>query len=141
MEAAWPTRLNIHSDWKEHLMIGSQALGSLAVFAGQALVGAVIAGSLALSILLTIQSAYTLYLMLYTWDQPEAYRRAQAPARFLPPQKSFTVLLPARHEEEVIQSTIERIASARYPLSLLEVVVICSADDMGTIAKAQQKIA
>jgi len=145
MEAARPTRLNTHSEWKVDrkvdMMIGSQALGSVAVFAGQALVGAVIVGSLVLSILLTIQAAYTLYLMLYTWDQPEAYRMAQAPARFLPPQKSFTVLLPARHEEEVIQSTMERIVRARYPMSLLEVVVVCSADDMGTIAKAQQKIA
>jgi glycosyltransferase XagB len=101
----------------------------------------IVAGSLVLSIALTIQSAYTLYLMFYTWDRPDAYRLAQAPTRFLPPQKSFTVLLPARHEEEVIQSTMERVVRARYPLSLLEVVVVCSADDMGTIAKAQQKIA
>lgn len=115
-------------------------LGSLAAFFGQVLVGPFIAGSLVLSILLTIQSAYTLYLMLYTWDRPEAYKMAQAPARFIPPQKSFTVLLPARHEEAVIQSTMEKVVRARYPLSLLEVVVICSADDTGTIAKAQQKI-
>src|SRR5258706_12960391 len=50
-------------------------------------------------------------------------------------------MLPARHEEDVIQSTIERVIRANYPLSLLEVVVICSIDDTGTIAKAQQKIA
>jgi glycosyltransferase XagB len=95
----------------------------------------------ALSILLTIQSVYTLYIMLYTWDRPEAFLRSKAPARFLPPQKSFTVMLPARHEEDVIQTTIERVVRANYPLSLLEVVVICSVDDTGTIAKAQQKIA
>src|SRR6266852_9445062 len=98
-------------------------------------------GSLLLSVLLTLQSAYTLYLMLYTWDRPEAHKKAQAPARFLAPKKSFTVLLPCRHEEDVIQSTIERVVRARYPLSLLEVAVICSADDTGTIAKAQQRIA
>jgi cellulose synthase/poly-beta-1,6-N-acetylglucosamine synthase-like glycosyltransferase len=108
---------------------------------GHALVGFVISISVVFSILLTIQAAYTLYLMLYTWDQPEAYRKAQAPARFLPPQKSFTVMLPCRHEEDVIQNTIERVVRANYPLSLLEVVVICSVDDTGTIAKAQQKIA
>ncbi len=50
-------------------------------------------------------------------------------------------MLPARHEEEVIQMTIDRVVRANYPLSLLEVVVICSIDDTGTIAKAQQKIA
>ncbi len=97
--------------------------------------------TVALSLILTIQSVYTLYIMLYTWDRPEAFRRAKAPSRFLPPQKSFTVMLPARHEEDVIQTTIERVVRANYPLSLLEVVVICSVDDTGTIAKAQQKIA
>src|SRR5215831_11644805 len=114
---------------------------SVTDIAGQALTSLVIVCSLGLAIPLTIQGAYTLYLMMYTWDQPEAYQRAQAPSRFLRPQKSFTVLLPCRHEEAVIQSTVERVIRARYPLSLLEVVVICSPDDTGTIAKAQEKIA
>ncbi len=117
-----------------------QVIGSLTDSFSQLFVGLFLAGSLVLSLLLTLQSAYTLYLMLYTWDLPEAYRLAQAPTRFLRPQKSFAVLLPCRHEEEVIQSTIERVVRARYPHSLLEVVVICSPDDTGTIAKAQQKI-
>jgi cellulose synthase/poly-beta-1,6-N-acetylglucosamine synthase-like glycosyltransferase len=98
-------------------------------------------GSLLLSVLLTIQSAYTLYLMLYTWDQPEAYQKAKAPAEFVRPQKSFTVMLPARHEEDVIQTTIERVVRANYPRHLLEVVVICKTDDQGTIGKAAEKIA
>jgi cellulose synthase/poly-beta-1,6-N-acetylglucosamine synthase-like glycosyltransferase len=108
---------------------------------GHAVVALLLSFGVVLSILLTIQSVYTLYIMLYTWDRPEASRMAKAPTRFLPPQKSFTVMLPARHEEDVIQSTIERVVHANYPLSLLEVVVICSVDDTGTIAKAQQKIA
>jgi cellulose synthase/poly-beta-1,6-N-acetylglucosamine synthase-like glycosyltransferase len=102
---------------------------------------AFVVASLLLSVLLTIQSAYTLYLMLYTWDRPEAYKRAQAPSQFVPAQKSFTVMLPARHEEEVIQTTIERVVRANYPNHLLEVVVICKTDDEGTIGKAEEKIA
>ncbi len=114
----------------------------LAALAGShALGGLLLSGAVAFSILLTIQSVYTLYIMLYTWDRPEAYQMAKAPASFLPPQKSFTVMLPARHEEEVIQTTIERVVRANYPMSMLEVVVICSLDDTGTIARAQQKIA
>src|SRR5438874_603434 len=108
---------------------------------GHAVVTFLLSCGVVLSILLTIQSVYTLYIMLYTWDQPEAFRRAKAPTRFLPPQKSFTVMLPARHEEDVIQTTIERVVQANYPKSLLEVVVICSVDDTGTIAQAQQKVA
>jgi cellulose synthase/poly-beta-1,6-N-acetylglucosamine synthase-like glycosyltransferase len=105
------------------------------------LMGVLVVGSLALSILLTVQSAYTLYLMLYTWDRQEAYQRAKAPTQFLKPQKSYTVMLPARHEEDVIQTTIERVVGANYPKALLEVVVICKTDDQGTIAKAEEKIA
>ena len=99
-----------------------------------------VVGSLVLSIVLTIQSAYTLYLMLYTWDSPESYMHAKAPSTFSAATRSFTVMLPARHEEEVIQTTIERVVRANYPRDLLEVVVICKTDDQGTIRKAEEKI-
>jgi glycosyltransferase XagB len=105
------------------------------------LLDGLVIGSLLLSILLTIQSAYTLYLMLYTWDRQEAYEKAKAPTQFLTPQKAYTVMLPARHEEDVIQTTIERVVRANYPMHLLEVVVICKTDDQGTIAQAEEKIA
>jgi cellulose synthase/poly-beta-1,6-N-acetylglucosamine synthase-like glycosyltransferase len=49
-------------------------------------------------------------------------------------------MLPARHEEDVIATTIERVSRANYPLDLLEIVVICAADDIGTIGEAQRKI-
>jgi cellulose synthase/poly-beta-1,6-N-acetylglucosamine synthase-like glycosyltransferase len=101
---------------------------------------ALLACAVVFSLILTAQSVYTLYIMLYTWDRSEVSQRVKAPTRFLPPRKSFTVMLPARHEEAVIQMTIERVVRAHYPLSLLEVMVICSADDTGTINKAQQKI-
>jgi glycosyltransferase XagB len=94
----------------------------------------------ALSVAVIFQAAYTVYLMIYTWDQPVAYDAAKAPARFAPPQRSFTVLLPARHEEEVIQDTIARVAGANYPEDLVETLVICESSDTGTIAKAQEKI-
>ncbi|MGY6024582.1 glycosyltransferase [Streptomyces spinosirectus] len=93
------------------------------------------------SLLLTAQSAHVLYLMLYTWDQPDAERKSKAPDEFLPPRLSFSVMLPARHEEEVIQTTIDRVVRSDYPPDLLEVFVICSADDTGTIGKAEEKIA
>ena len=92
-----------------------------------------------LSVLVTLQSAHTLYLTLYTWDRPP--EEARAPDRFVAPRRSFTVMLPARHEEAVIQTTIERAVKANYPADLLEVFVICSADDHGTIAQAEEKIA
>jgi cellulose synthase/poly-beta-1,6-N-acetylglucosamine synthase-like glycosyltransferase len=92
-----------------------------------------------LSILVTLQSAHTLFLTLYTWDRPP--EEARAPDRFIAPRRSFTVMLPARHEEAVIQTTIDRAVKANYPADLLQVFVICSADDRGTIGKAEEKIA
>lgn len=90
------------------------------------------------SVVVTLQSAHSLYLTLYTWDRPPA--EARAPEQFMPPRLSFTVMLPARHEEEVIQTTIERVVLANYPAKLIQVLVICSADDRGTIAEAEEKI-
>ncbi len=102
------------------------------------LVSVVILVSIILSILLILQSAHTLYIMLYTWDRQD--QKSKVPEEFLPPQKSFTIMLPARHEEEVIQTTIERVVGANYPLSMLECIVICSVDDTGTIDEAQRKV-
>jgi cellulose synthase/poly-beta-1,6-N-acetylglucosamine synthase-like glycosyltransferase len=98
-------------------------------------------GLVMISILLTVQSAHVLYMMLYTWDQPGAEEAAKGPENFLPPQLSFSVMLPARHEEDVIQTTIDRVVRTDYPPELLEVFVICSEDDTGTIEKAEEKIA
>lgn len=100
----------------------------------------IVAAALVFSIIVAIQAGYTVYLMLYTWDQPEAFDAAAAPATFEAPTLSFSVLLPARHEEEVIQATIGRVAHANYPPELLEIIVICEAGDTGTIERAQQKI-
>jgi len=100
----------------------------------------IVAAALVFSIVIAIQAGYTVYLMIYTWDQPEAYDAAAAPTTFEPPGLSFAVLLPARHEEEVIQETIGHVAAARYPGALIEIVVICEAGDTGTIARAQEQI-
>jgi cellulose synthase/poly-beta-1,6-N-acetylglucosamine synthase-like glycosyltransferase len=94
------------------------------------------------SVVLTLLSAHVLYMMLYTWGRPQGDGgTATEPARFRDPRLSFTVMLPARHEEDVIQTTIDRVVHASYPGELLQILVICSADDIGTIEKAREKIA
>ena len=74
-----------------------------------------------ISILATVQSGHTLYLTLWTWDRPPDETRA--PDHFAPPQLSFTVMLPARHEEAVIQGTIEKVVNSNYPAKLLQVFI------------------
>ncbi|HMQ32916.1 MAG TPA: glycosyltransferase [Chloroflexaceae bacterium] len=93
-----------------------------------------------ISLLLLAQVSFSSYLMLYTWNDARREDEFGAPSEFAPPEKSFTVLLPARHEEEVIQHTIEGVLRANYPMGLMEIVVICRIDDEGTIAKVQEKI-
>jgi cellulose synthase/poly-beta-1,6-N-acetylglucosamine synthase-like glycosyltransferase len=92
------------------------------------------------ALVLFAQSMISLSLMLYTWEHPERLQASKAPSAFLPARLSFTVLLPARHEERVIYRTIERVWKANYPSHLLEIVIICHLDDVGTIAEAERAI-
>jgi cellulose synthase/poly-beta-1,6-N-acetylglucosamine synthase-like glycosyltransferase len=92
------------------------------------------------SLTLTAQAAYTLYMMVFSWDQPDAERLARAPDPLAAPALSFTVMLPARHEESVIAQTIDRVVRADYPRGLLQVLVLCRTDDEGTVEAALTKI-
>jgi cellulose synthase/poly-beta-1,6-N-acetylglucosamine synthase-like glycosyltransferase len=93
------------------------------------------------SVFLLGQSLFTLYLMLYAWEYPERLDAHRGPQMFRMPMFSFTVLLPARHEEAVIAGTIRQLAAARYPRNLLEIIVITHADDQATIAEARRAMA
>jgi cellulose synthase/poly-beta-1,6-N-acetylglucosamine synthase-like glycosyltransferase len=93
------------------------------------------------SLLLTVQSAHALYLMIYTWDRPSAGALTRVPDVWSRPRLSFTAIVPARHEEDVIAATIDRVARTDYPNALVQVLVVCSADDTGTIDRARGAIA
>jgi cellulose synthase/poly-beta-1,6-N-acetylglucosamine synthase-like glycosyltransferase len=93
------------------------------------------------SLLLSAQAAYALYMMVYTWDKSDADVSTRAPEQLAAPSLSFTAIVPARHEEAVIAGTIDRVVRSNYPAALLQVIVVCSADDGGTIARTTEKIA
>jgi glycosyltransferase XagB len=99
-----------------------------------------VAAILLFSLALTAQAVFTLMLMLYTWAHPERLRHASSPESYAAPRLSFTAILPARHEQDVIAQTIQRVWETRYPKELLEVVVVCERGDAGTIAEAQRAI-
>jgi cellulose synthase/poly-beta-1,6-N-acetylglucosamine synthase-like glycosyltransferase len=92
-------------------------------------------------LLLTAQSAYSASLMLYAWQGEDQHIRSRAPETFEPPELSFTILLPARHEEAVIQDTIQRVVDLDYPHELVQVLIVIEAGDSGTIEKVNQKLA
>lgn len=93
------------------------------------------------SLALTAQAVYSAVLMLYAWEEEDRQTRNRAPESFEPPRMRFTVLLPARHEEVVIQDTIQRVVDLRYPAALVQALVVIEAGDAGTIGKVNDKLA
>lgn len=93
------------------------------------------------SVLLAAQSGYAAAIMMYVWEDEEKLIQSQAPLVFEPARHSFTLLLPARHEEAVIQDTIQRMVELNYPRELVQILVVIEAGDYGTIAKVNEKLA
>src|SRR2546426_8690719 len=92
------------------------------------------------SLALTAHALFSLYLLLYSWESPERLESSQGPSIEREPELGFTVLLAARHEEKVIGGTINRIWAARYPRELLQIIVVCHDEDIGTINEVRRTI-
>jgi glycosyltransferase XagB len=93
------------------------------------------------STLLTALSGYSAMLMLYAWEDEERQEKNAVPVTFSRARHTFTVILPARHEEEVIQDTIQRVVDLNYPWDKVQVLVVIEAGDHGTIGKVNEKLA
>lgn len=93
-----------------------------------------------ISILLTIQASHALWMALHTWNSPEAELKSRVPTFREAPSYSFTAILPARHEEAVINRTLYRVAHQKYPPDLCQILVVCSDDDLGTISVVNETI-
>jgi cellulose synthase/poly-beta-1,6-N-acetylglucosamine synthase-like glycosyltransferase len=89
---------------------------------------------------LLTQSAVSLYQTFYIWDDPDRLKNASAPDSYEAPHYGFTVLLPARHEGDVIGETLRKLGEAHYPSDKLEFLVLCTADDLTTIHAAEAAI-
>jgi cellulose synthase/poly-beta-1,6-N-acetylglucosamine synthase-like glycosyltransferase len=90
--------------------------------------------------LMTFQAIFNIRTLLFIWETPEHAWLNHAPTIYRDPCLSFTILLPARHEEAVYQETIQKVYDLNYPRELMQILAICSDDDVGTIAEAQAKI-
>jgi cellulose synthase/poly-beta-1,6-N-acetylglucosamine synthase-like glycosyltransferase len=89
---------------------------------------------------MTAQAIFNIRLRLFIWETPEHARLNHAPTIYRDPCYSFTILLPARHEEDVYRETIQKVYDLNYPKRLMQIMAICREDDPGTIAEAQAKI-
>ena len=63
-----------------------------------------------------------------------------APTIYRDPYLTFTIMLPARHEEGIFRRTIQKVYALNYPKELMQIIAICRVDDTGTIAEAQASI-
>ncbi len=93
-----------------------------------------------LALFLCTQGLFALFLMLYSWEDPERIKKSKSPKKFADPKLSFSIMVPAREEEAVIGQTLEGISKMNYPAELTEIMVICSDDDTGTIAASEEAI-
>lgn len=93
-----------------------------------------------LSVILTVQGIFFLFLMLYAWENEKKIDGNKTNQIKSTQQCSITALVPARHEASVIADTILAIDKISYPDSLKETIVICRYDDPETIKNAKQAI-
>jgi glycosyltransferase XagB len=93
-----------------------------------------------ITLFMTAQAVFDIRLRLFIWEAPEHAWLNRAPTVYRPAHLSFTILLPARHEEHVYQTTIQKVYNLNYPKELMQIIAICREDDPGTIAEARTKI-
>ena len=92
-----------------------------------------------ISVLLLIHASLTPYWMLHAWwESAGRDRRSSRLADIVDltePRLSFSLLVPARHEELVLEATLERLAASTHPF--VEILVIVGHDDHETSQVAQ----
>ena len=97
-------------------------------------------GAIALvALALTAVALTTLWWMLHAWRDAQALtatRFSDTPRRAA---HRFTLLVPARHEEEVLGQTLDRLATQSHPD--LEIIAIVGHDDPGTELVAREAAA
>jgi len=89
-------------------------------------------------VLLTIVAATTLTWTLFAWRTPEQLDGTRFP-RLRPARHSFSLIVPARHEEAVLLRTLGRMADADHPD--VEVLVVVGHDDDRTARIAHEAAA
>ena len=78
----------------------------------------------------------TLLWMLDAWRTPGSLDRSRLDRNGCEPTHSFSLIVPARHEEAVLEATLMRLATSPHPA--FEVLVVVGHDDPGTHEVAQR---
>jgi cellulose synthase/poly-beta-1,6-N-acetylglucosamine synthase-like glycosyltransferase len=81
----------------------------------------------ALFLALTAVGVSTLSWMLHAWRDDASVEASEFERRDVEPALSFSLILPARHEEEVLAATLAQLARQDHPA--FEVIVVVGHDD------------
>lgn len=91
---------------------------------------------IAVSVLLTIIASTTLWWMLHAWRHSQSLDATRFTPAPRPPRRSFSLLVPARHEQAVLGHTLDRLAEIDHPS--FEIIPIVGHDDPETEAVARE---
>jgi cellulose synthase/poly-beta-1,6-N-acetylglucosamine synthase-like glycosyltransferase len=97
-------------------------------------------GLLALfSLALTLVASTALWWSLHAWRTPAALLATGFATGTSGPRHSFSLIVPARHEDAVLGATLERLAGSRHPS--FEVLAVVGDDDPDTREVAERAAA
>lgn len=91
------------------------------------------------SLALTAVAVSTLWWMLHAWRSKDNLDGTAFSTDPLPARHRFTLLVPGRHEEEVMGQTLDRLAQQDHPN--FEIIAIVGHDDPGTDRVAREAAA
>jgi cellulose synthase/poly-beta-1,6-N-acetylglucosamine synthase-like glycosyltransferase len=91
---------------------------------------------LTLSLLVGVVAVTTLIWMVYAWRTPDSLTESRLKADGRKAVHSFSLIVPARHEEAVLETTLTRLIASHYPD--FEVLVVVGHDDPGTREVAER---
>ena len=87
------------------------------------------------ALLLTAIAVTTIWWMLHAWRSRDSLQRTGFSRMPRPAAQSFSLLVPGRHEEEVMGQTLDKLAEQDHPD--FEIIAIVGHDDPGTEAVAR----
>src|SRR4051794_32269985 len=90
----------------------------------------------AMSVLLFVFAAMTLWWSMHAWRTPETLAATRFAASDGTQELTFSLLVPARHEEEVLEHTVARLMTSTH--HDFEILIIVGHDDPGTAAVAER---
>src|SRR5207244_8276948 len=77
----------------------------------------------------------TLWWMLHAWRTPVVLQETGFSGRSEQPDSSFSLIVPARHEQAVLGATLRRLAEVDHPY--VEILAVVGHDDPATRAVAE----